>query len=445
MLFIKLCKYIFVIAIFSLILPPNSIAKSAPAGHNISKTTRELANSSNKAKLADFVNLIWQQSPVIAAARAKQQAAKAQANADSKWLYNPELSFDGDRKDNAADSKIFGLSQTIDINGKFLAAANTAKYEQMAAAAELADIRINIASKALIALAKYQEAKTVWYLSNERSELMQRFANLANKSFSAGDIDQSEYNLAQLALAEALIQHAEAERIMNESRLELVATIGFAPEIATGAQIAMYNGHQPLPELPKQLPAIKQRLTADIDKLVSELPAIKMLRARLEAAKANITKNQKQQLADPTISLRAGSDEGENLVGLSIALPINIINSYSDQVDVAKYSAAQYEQSLISALYAAKSRLKTSKRVYKLSKQAWETWQSAGASALEQQIDILDKKLKIGELSSTDYLVQIKQSINTEIAATKLFSQAWQAWFNWLRASGTTEKWLRGE
>jgi cobalt-zinc-cadmium efflux system outer membrane protein len=38
--------------------------------------------------------------------------------------------------------------------------------------------------------------------------------------------------------------------------------------------------------------------------------------------------------------------------------------------------------------------------------------------------------------------VQVEQTLDSEIAAKDLHAKAWEAWFNWLSASGEVKQWL---
>jgi cobalt-zinc-cadmium efflux system outer membrane protein len=391
------------------------------------------AYAKDNTQIASFIQHIWKKSPLVLEAQAKMNAARAQARADSKWRYNPEIEFEGEDKDGTKKTKLVGISQTIDWSGKFLAAGKVAKYELQAATAEHDNSRQTIALDVLSALADYQAAKEVLKLSDGRTKLMERFASLASKSFKAGDIDQSEYNLARLAFSEALIGHADAQTLLGESKLLLESAVGFS---------AGYENL--LPSLSDRLPSISTNGQTP-DQLVQKLPAMRVLQAQTQASKSTVSRARRERMPDPTVSLKGGSDEGDNIIGLSVSIPLNIFNSYGAQVDVAKYQTTAQEQSLVSAFHSAKSRLESSRKAYELSSRAWNVWKETGAHALEEQIDILDRKFKVGELSATDYLVQVRQSLNTEIAAKKLHSKAWKSWFAWLKASGNIEQWLRGE
>lgn len=408
---------------------PAFAQEASPARPEVKSSMR----ATPTAPMLSFIQQVWRESPLVQEAEAIMNAARAQAKADSKWLYNPEVELEVEDKEGDPQTKLIGVSQTIDWSGKFRAAGKVAKFELQAAMAKRDEVRQTIAIDALTYLADYQAAMEILALSSERTELMERFASLTEKSFKVGDIDQSEYNLAQLALSEALIQHADGEMALGENKLTLESLIGFPADNMTA-----------LPLLPDTLPVIAMS-GESVEDVITKLPAIRILHNRRNAASASIKLARRERLADPTVSLIGGQAEGANLLGVSVSIPLNILNTYASEIDVAKYQSTAQEKSLQSAYHIAKSQLYSSKKSYELSARAWNVWQEKGSKALEQQIDTLDNKFKVGELSATDYLVQVQQTLDTRIAAKELHSKAWKAWFAWIKASGNVEQWLQGE
>lgn len=385
------------------------------------------------SQIASLIQHVWRESPLVQEAEAEMDAARAQAKADSKWRYNPEVEFEVEDKNGEERSKFIGISQTIDWNGKFRAAGEVAKYEMQAAIAERDDARQTIAVGLLTALMDCHAARDILTLSSERTNLMERFASLAEKRFNAGDIDQSEYHLAQLALSEALIQHADAETELGEYRLELESLMGFST-----------NNMKMLPTLPDILPEIDIS-GENVDELIMKLPAIRILQNKGKAARASIKRAKRERLPDPTISLKGGQEEGANMIGVSVSIPLNIFNTYGSEVDVAKYQNTAQVKSMQSAFHIAKSRFYNSKKRYELSRRTWNAWNLKGRKALEEQVYTLNSKFNVGELSATDYLVQVQQTLDTRIAAKELHRKAWNSWFAWVKASGVIENWLQGD
>ncbi len=383
------------------------------------------------SSIKDFINYVLEGSPVVAEAEARVMSAKAGKSAASKWRYNPEIEYGEEDIDGEKKTRTYGISQTIDWSGKFVSSGKTAGLELQAVEAERDGVNLNVMVNVLSSLADYRAAKEIYNLALKRTEFMERFAKLAKKGLKAGDIDISEYNLAELALSEALIAQADAQTALAQSNRDLNSSIGFS---FTGGNIAM-------PELPDNLPELPE--AQDIDQLLLNLPSVRAMRSREEAAKAAITSARKDRIADPTIGVTGGRDTGSDVVGFSVSIPINVLNSYGAEVDQAKQEAIAQAKAGQNAYFSAKANLDAARSSYKLSRKAWLNWQENGAQALAEQTDVLDRKFKVGDLSATDYLVQIKQALDTQVAAEELHSKVWQSWFAWLGASGTINQWIQ--
>lgn len=55
---------------------------------------------------------------------------------------------------------------------------------------------------------------------------------------------------------------------------------------------------------------------------------------------------------------------------------------------------------------------------------------------------MLRRLWEAGEISTTDFLVQLRQTLDTRENALDLELAMWRAWFEWLAASGQVEAWL---
>ena len=66
------------------------------------------------------------------------------------------------------------------------------------------------------------------------------------------------------------------------------------------------------------------------------------------------------------------------------------------------------------------------------------------AAAFEDRTALLEKLWRAGEIGTSDYLVQLKQSLDTALSGLELESQAWQAWFDYLNVAGRLTDWIDG-
>jgi cobalt-zinc-cadmium efflux system outer membrane protein len=81
---------------------------------------------------------------------------------------------------------------------------------------------------------------------------------------------------------------------------------------------------------------------------------------------------------------------------------------------------------------------------YRALRGAAEAFRGGRAAAFEDRTALLGKLWRAGEISTSDYLVQLKQSLDTALSGLALESQAWQAWFDYLTAAGRLTDWVDG-
>ena len=386
-----------------------------------------MADSSTVAEpaLSGWINELLSQNPEMQVAQAAFDAASGRLRAADQPLFNPELEFDYESSD--VDTTTGGLSQTIDWADKRGARAAVADSGQVAAKAELRSKRQGLATDLLRALADWHTAKAVIRVSEKQTTLMTRFANIAEQRRKAGDLGQVELDLAHLAAADAAFQQANASENLIRARQAVTALTGTAGP--GWPQITLL-----LPEIDPQ--------QVDADSLLADLPSMQAALARVAAGRASVQLSVREKRPDPTIGFRVGKEDSETLTGISVSVPLFVRNTYSAEVDVANADLIQSEREAANLRQQAHANLIATAQVYRNASLAWKTWEASGAPRLNQRTDLLDRLWQAGELNTTDYLVQLKQALDTEVGATEQRGRMWRAWADWLAASGQADQWL---
>lgn len=364
--------------------------------------------------------------PEVMEAMARLESRDAFRDAADRPLFNPELGVE--LESSAGDLRSIGISQTLDIANERGARVDIADYEREVALAGLADAHRRIAGELLHELAEYWTAIGLDELAETRIELMREFAGLTRQRQQAGDLTQVELNIANLAEAQANIAHASAESAKAGADQALRAVV-------TSQAPAAW------PDLPEILPDVASR-SIDVAALVAALPEIRATRAELGASIAHIDLRERERRAKPTLGLTAGTDEDESLVGLSFSMPLNVRNRYASAVVAARADSTAARQAAENAENRALRHLMAATERYRLTREAWSAWLESGQPNLDQQSDLLRRLVAAGELSTTDYLVQLNQTLDTAESAVELRHQLWLAWIDWLTASGQTQAWL---
>ena len=388
--------------------------------------TCKTVSADEQSALATMVRTVLENHPSVLAARSELDVTQARESAADQPLYNPELDVE---YEDAGDvtTKTLGFSQSIDWGDKREGRKRVAALERERAIAEFAGIRQELTAELLAALADYHAAAELVGLAEQRSNLMKRFLELTQQRRQAGDLGQVALDLARLAYTEANLQRVRVVGAQAQAEQALKA-------IADEPQ----GGWPALPALPSSLSLDP----ANIDMLLEQLPALRAARAQITQARAAVDLSRRERKADPTIGLRGGREGSDNLIGVSLSIPLFVRNDFSAEVDAANAQAIQREQSVHNIYRTNRARLISTAQRFELERQAWSDWLQTGQTSLESQVQLLERLWRVGELSTTDYLVQVKQTLDTRTAAVELHGSLWQAWFQWLAASGQTESWL---
>ena len=369
----------------------------------------------------------WQQHPSFRATEAQLAAARARLDAAGQPLYNPELAFDAD--DEGPDrTATLGVNLTLDLSGKRRVRQDAAgaKVDQATAEAKLR--RRDFAKQWFSSLADLQGAQLRVATGERRLQLVERFAGLAEKQFNADDISGLERDLALLARDEAEAEQTQllAERAEAQARFR---GVGGNAEFITGLTLPSDG----LPVAITELPDIKQ------------LPEWQAAQASALAAEREVLVAQRNRVADPTVGVRGGRiDYGnvqDDVIGVSLSIPLFVRNSYRAEVVAAQADAqvAQADAERLAIELDAERRRAVDN--YASTRTAWTRWRASRGTDIQRRSDLLEKLWREGELSTTDYLQQLNQTLDTALAGAELEARLWRNYADYLAATGQLERW----
>lgn len=382
-------------------------------------------DTARTAALAQFVERALAANPRVQAAAAAADAEAARSQGASRPLFNPGLELEYENSD--IDLTTLELSQTLDWHDKRSARKSAADAGLEAARAGLQSLREQLTGEILTALADLDRASRLRNLAAERVELLKRFVSLHQRRAAAGDIGQTELQLAHLALAEARLQYADAATEAVESRTALSRLTGAVP-----ASPLAFPAVIPTPSLEP----------GGTEGMAANHPAVREARLHALAAERRIRMSDLDRRADPTIGIKGGREDRETLIGLRLEIPLQVRNDYSEQVDAARAEALKAEREAQDTFRNVLSQLEGAHRRLVLTRESLTQWRSQGQPSLKGYASLLEKLWKAGEVGTTEYLVQLRQALDTRVAGEALQGKAWLAWADWLSAAGRVQKWL---
>jgi cobalt-zinc-cadmium efflux system outer membrane protein len=369
----------------------------------------------------------WEAHPQSRQTEATLAAANARVESAGRPLYNPEVDLDAERE-GVDRTTTAGISLTLDLSGKRRArtGAATARLEQVTAEAQLR--RRDFTRQWFSSWAALTTAQERVRIGERRLALVSRFAGLADKQFATGDISGLERDLALLARDEA---EAEQSQLLSElaEAESLFRAVGGDP--ATATALALPSDALPTPT------------SAAV--AVEQLPEWQAAHAAATVAQAEIDVAKRNRIADPTVGVRGGRvDSGpvqDNVVGVSLSVPLFLRNSYRAEVVAAQAdaAAADAEAARVQLTLAAEQRRAVAS--YAAAHAAWLRWSKSKGTDTERRAALLERLWREGEVSTADYLLQLKQTLDTELAGAELEARLWRGFTDYLAATGQLERW----
>ena len=379
--------------------------------------------------LTHFIHEVFRQNPGIQAAESNLYAQRAREVASGKPLYNPNLVAQAQY---AIEDQLFiGLSQTIDWSNKRTAGHEVGIANLLVATAQLRLQKLQLATKVIDALSAYTIQTKLVALEKERVHLLTKFARLTRDRFKKGDIPRVDVDLALLALSQSITQLATVE-IRKSMTLQTLRA-------KTGLTLKKW------PNLSTQLP----RLVTNEEKMkqfACNYPLIMVLRESFMSARASSKWAERQRNPDPTIGLQGGTaKEGNNngvLINLTLNVPMYVRNNYQAETQAAKFDAMRAHEKYVEALYQIKADIKTSAERYQMLYEAVKNWDHVTSQPLTEGMVLIGRLWSAGEITTMDYILQLKTRLDAQLAGVELEGQEWHAWIEWLHFSGQLLPWL---
>ena len=380
------------------------------------------------ATVRDALRAAWQRHPTYRATEAQLAAARARLDAAGQPLYNPEVELASD-DEGPERTTTAGLSLTLDLSGKRRVRRDAASARVDQATAEARLHRRDFAKQWFTGWAELQTANARVRTGERRLTLMTRFGDLAQKQFSADDISGLERDLALLARDEAQAEQSQLIGDQADAQARFRA-VGGSPELLANLVL-------PTSTL----------LPPTGDSGIEQMPDWLVAQAAAMAAEREVAVARSNRIADPTLGAYGGRkrfDMGgpsDNVIGVSVSVPLFVRNSYRDEVVAAQadadFAVADRDRVRIELEGDRQRAIDT----YAATQSSWTRWQASRGTDVERRTTLLERLWREGELSTSDYLQQLKQTLDTQLAGAELEARLWRSYADYLAATGQLERW----
>jgi cobalt-zinc-cadmium efflux system outer membrane protein len=380
------------------------------------------------AALRGAVREAWARHPAAEATEQTLVAAEARAVASSRPLYNPDLEL-GYNDEGPEQIATAGMALTLDLSGKRRARTNAGQADLILAEAEAALRRSGFAQQWLQAWTEHGIARERVRIGEERLALMQRFADLAERQLTVGDISSLERDLALLARDEA---QAEQATLLADaaSATEAYRAVGGDPSLRT--DIAALG--------------VPAAWTADPSWQVAAAPEGRIATATAASSATRIAIAERDRRPDPTVSLYGGRKDigsvNEDVIGLSVSVPLFVRNRFSAELAAAKADSSAASAELRRVELELRARAERNISSYGAVRDAWTRWSQSKGTDVAARADLLERLWRAGEVSTADYLIQLKQTLDTALAGADLRGRLWRSYVDTLYSTGQLDTWV---
>ncbi|GAP73680.1 heavy metal RND efflux outer membrane protein, CzcC family [Pseudoalteromonas sp. SW0106-04] len=343
------------------------------------------------------------QHPDIIAAREQLQGSEATADAAEQPLYNPELSSELEQVGEENNYRV-GVSQTVDWWDRRGAKQQQAAFIRQAAKAQYQQQVMSKTAEALSALVEWRASNEAAIIAQAQKEQLNALLQVAEKRQKAGDIGTIDAELTFLSLSKQLAQVAELEVALQkaESRVrELLPQ--WTPE----------KGGIPEDFWPSEPVSITNQE-------LLQHPYVASAQARWKSIKEEAEATRRAAKAEPTFGVNAGRDGGENTVGLTFSIPLNVRNDYSAETRVANRAALEAEARFLAVYRNLRFDWQAAQAAWKRYDEQYRRWLELAHGRVENSADLLESQWRSGDLSTTDYLLALNQRSESLLAGISL-------------------------
>ncbi|MFV1923086.1 MAG: TolC family protein [Methylotenera sp.] len=360
-----------------------------------------------------------QQHPDVAAAHEQWTGSNASADGLEQPLYNPEFSSELGRS-GQDNNFTLGIQQTVDWWDRRSVGQDKAVFMRLAADAYYRQQLLEKAAVALSALVEWQTTERAASIAEDQKKQLNTLLDLAVKRQKAGDIGSIDAELAFLSLSQQLAQAAEievalqkAENSVRELLPQWTANKGGIPEAFWPSEPADVSDND----------------------LLSH-PLVQNAHAQWQVSNEEAVAARLAVKADPTFGVNAGRDGGDNLIGLTFSMPLNVRNNFSAEKRAANSAALEHEARFQAVYRKQRFNWQAAKTAWRRYQEQYLLWQTTVQGRVNNSAELLERQWQSGDLSTTDYLQALNQRTDSLQAGIHLEKQTRLALIEMLQQSG---------
>ncbi|MFT5164038.1 MAG: outer membrane protein TolC [Alteromonadaceae bacterium] len=362
--------------------------------------------------------------PQVTAAKQTMKGALQSADAKTQPIYNPTLDtqYEHEGDDN---NYLVGVSQSVDWWDKRSTYQQQAHFSRVVAEQTYHKQVQYQAAHSLKTLIRWRSAKQQADISLQLEEQLDTLIELVSKRQSSGDLGEIDAQLVYLSLSGRLNETASAQAQLRKVTEQVYESMP-----------AFNEQHQPIPQTFWTLGKGKQNTSVELAEAVDSHPEVVTAKAQWQLMQQGVELAKRQAKADPTFSLGGGKSNGENVVALSVSIPLFVRNNFAGQTDAAVSNSLAAKATYASLKRKKRHGIKGTRAALNEYQQRYQRWLSVVKDRVERSEVLLNKQWRSGDLSTTEFLLALEQRSKGLIAGIELRTSAHLAQIDWLLQTG---------
>ncbi len=364
--------------------------------------------------------------PAVVAIKEKLNAAESSFNGSGKSIYNPELSAEVEREGDSNNYRI-GISKTFDWQDKVAVRQSRATSRLQSAKASFQMAVQTQTAEGLNALVLWRAASRQAVLTHELETQLDTMLAWIEERQKNGDVGQIDAELAVFGLIQRLNATAYAQATLKKVKAKVDAAL---PQLTKKQRLIPKAFWDRVIDMSKNADNMQAK------KWLESHPSVLIAKAGWKESQSFSVLVKKDAKADPTIGINGGKTGNDNVLGLSLMLPLNVINNYSAGVKAAQQEALSMEAEYYAAVRQQKRLIGSSLSVLQTYQSKTQRWNQLMNGREERGSQLINQQWRSGDLSTPEYLLALNQLSEGLSAGIELEKQYELARIDWLLQSG---------
>ncbi|MCM2370744.1 TolC family protein [Rhodopirellula sp. ICT_H3.1] len=248
--------------------------------------------------------------------------------------------------------------------------------------------------------------------AQQRVNLIQEFQSVADTGVELAEQLKEAQEGSQLEVVQAKVQQNEIRLALRQAQVQFDATWRELSALAGNPDMTPVplQGTLPSAEINLDWPSVASTM-------IASSPEVRAAHARINQARANISRQEVQPIPNLDVQFAAGVDNStENgLINLQIGAPIPVFNKNQGNICAARAEYARASRELDRIQNSIKARLAAASRAYDSSLVAVEQYTSDILPNAEEGLKLAELAYKAGETSFVQVLIARRTYFDTNL------------------------------